>query len=252
MSSLCDLQAGFRTAVLAADETGIAHEIVDDRLGASARLAIYRHHLFTSLTAVLEATYPVVTRLVDRRFFGWVADCYIRAHPPSGPCLFEYGSDFADFLAGLPACAYLPWLADVARLEWAMNAAMHAPDAAPLDADAWRSLTDNDLAQLTIRFDPSVTLLTSAWPVDAVWRANQSGGDGVVDLERGAVHVQVNRVGDDVVFRALTPAAFAFRAALAEGRTLHEAAEQAFEVEPRLVLAAEIRELLDEQVLTSG
>ena len=42
---------------------------------------------------------PVVCRLVDRRFFAYAADPYIRAHPPAGPCLFEYGATFPDFLA---------------------------------------------------------------------------------------------------------------------------------------------------------
>jgi Putative DNA-binding domain len=252
MSSLRELQAGFSAAVLAEDETRIAPEIVDDNLDASARLAVYRHHVFKSLAAALEATYPVITRLVDRRFFGWVADRYIRAHPPAAPCLFEYGADFAEFVAGFPACANLPWLGDVARLEWAMNAALHAPDATPLDADGWRALRPDDLAHLTVRLHPSLTLLASSWPVDAIWRANQPGADGVVDLERGGAHVQVSRLRDDVVFRVLTPASFAFRAALAEGRTLQEAAEQAFDVDSGFDLANELRVLFDEEMLISG
>src|SRR2546425_8674290 len=84
MSSLRELQAGFRAALLAGDERGVAPDVVDDGVNASARLAVYRHHVRTSLTAALEATFPVVCRLVDWRFFGWLADCYVRAHPPAG------------------------------------------------------------------------------------------------------------------------------------------------------------------------
>src|SRR6266446_490509 len=105
MSSLRELQAGFRAALLAGDERGVAPDVVDDGVNASARLAVYRHHVRTSLTAALEATFPVVCRLVDWRFFGWLADCYVRAHPPAGPCLFEYGADLAEFIAAFPACA---------------------------------------------------------------------------------------------------------------------------------------------------
>ena len=176
MSSLRELQAGFRAALLADDERGVAPDVVDDGLSASARLAVYRHHVFTTLTAALEATYPVVCRLVDRRFFGWVADQYVRVRPPAGPCLFEYGADFPEFVAAFPACAHLPWLADVARLE-------------------------------------------------------------------------VRRVDDGVVFRALPPATFALRAALAAGRTLEDAVEQALDTDPAFDLAVEIRALLDEGVL---
>jgi len=249
MSSLRELQTGFRAALLAADERGVAPEVLDDGLSVAARLAVYRHHVLTSLTAALEPTFPVVCRLVDRRFFGWLADRYVRERPPAGPCLFEYGADFADFIAAFPACAHLPWLADVARLEWAMNAALHAPEVATLDANALRAALSAELTQRTFRLEPSLTLLESAWPVDAIWRANQPDGDGTVDLERGRVRLEVRRVGDDVVYRALSPATFAFRAGLAAGGTLEDAAERAVAEDAALDLAGEIRALLDERLV---
>src|SRR5919204_2510686 len=229
MSSLCELQAGFRAALLDEGDASVLSEIADDGLRASARMAVYRHHVFTSLTAALEVTYPVVCRLVDRRFFGWVADRYIRAHLPAGPCLFEYGGDFPAFLAAFPACAHLPWLADVARLEWAMNVALHAPDAVALEPDMVRALEPGALSKLTLRLEPSVTLIESAWPVDAIWRANQPGDDGMVDVSSGAARLQVWRPGDDVVLSALSPATFSFRAALAAGLTLEDAVQRALD-----------------------
>src|SRR3989442_10728188 len=156
MSSLREPQGGFRWALLAGDERGVAPDVVDDGVNASARLAVYRHHVRTSLSAALEATFPVVCRLVDWRFFGWLADCYVRAHPPAGPCLFEYGADLPEFIAAFPACARLPWLADVARLEGAMNVALHAPHALPLGPEALRAPPPPALARLTLRPDPSV------------------------------------------------------------------------------------------------
>lgn len=251
MASLRELQAGFRAAVLDGDEQTIAPHVADDGLTASARLAVYRHHVFISLTAVLEAAYPVVCRLVDRRFFGWAADRYIRAHPPAGPCLFEYGAEFPDFLAAFEACAHLPWLADVARLESAMSVALHAPDAAALDPEVLRTLDPGELAALTLRLEPSLTLVSSRWPVDAIWRANQPGADGVVDLGLGAVQLEVRRLGDDVIFRALPPATFAFRAALVAGGTLEEAVGKALDVTPSFDLASEIRALLDERLFVA-
>ena len=251
MASLRELQAGFRAALLEGDERIIAPHVADDGLTASDRLAVYRHHVFTSLTATLEVAYPVVCRLVDRRFFGWAADRYIRAHPPAGPCLFEYGAGFPDFLAAFEACAHLPWLADVARLEWAMSAAVHAPDAAPLDREVLRALDPGELAALTLRLEPSVTLVASRWPVDAIWRANQPGADGIVDLGLGAAQLEIRRVGDDVVFRALPLATFAFRAALVGGGTLEDALGKALDVAPSFDLAGEIRALLDERLLVA-
>src|SRR5687768_3378885 len=116
MPSLSELQASFRTAMLAVGDATVSERIVEDGISATGRLDVYRHHVLTSLTNVLASIYPVIVRLVDRRFFDYVADQFIRGHPPAGPCLFEYGADFAQFLTTVPACAHLDYLPDVARL----------------------------------------------------------------------------------------------------------------------------------------
>ena len=248
MPPLRELQRDIRAALLG-DDPRAAREVVADGLAPEARLAVYRHHVLTSLTAALEATFPVVVRLVDPRFFRFACDRYVRDAPPAGPCLFEYGATFPDFLAAFEPCRHLAWLPDVARLEWAMNAALHAPDTEALSADTLRALPAGTLETADLALHPSVALLDSPWPVDAVWRANQAGGDGVADLGAGGVHLCVWRLGDEVVFRALPPAAFAFRRALARDGRLAAAVAAALDADPRVDLAALVREALDEAVL---
>jgi hypothetical protein len=245
MPALRELQASVRAAVLGGDERAAAASVRGDGLGAFARLAVYRHHVFASLTAALQSTYPVVARLVDPRFFAYAADRYIRRQPPAGPCLFEYGGGFADFLARFPATAHLAWLPDVARLEWAMNVALHAAEAEPLARERLRALP-------AVELHPSVTLLESAWPIDAIWRAQQAqADDAAVDLDAGGVRLQVWRAEDEVVFRPLAPADFALRRTLARTGALAEAAEAALAVDPGADLVALVRTLLDEQVLVA-
>src|SRR5262245_5520911 len=99
MPALCDLQAAFLSAMFGSEEPQLLETIVGDGLLPAARLQIYRHHVLTTLTDVLQATFPVICRLVDARFFRYVADVYIRQYPPAAPCLFEYGAHFPDFLA---------------------------------------------------------------------------------------------------------------------------------------------------------
>jgi hypothetical protein len=243
MPTLRELQAGFRDALLGGDEHAAAATVRGDGLGAAARLAVYRHHVLASLTAALESTYPVVVRLVDARFFRYAADWYIRVHPPTGPCLSEYGAELGDFLRHFEPSRHLTYLPDVARLEWAMNAALHAPDVEAIAPDAL-------LASSTLALHPSVTLLQSPWPLDTIWRANQPDAeDDAVDLDAGGVLLQVWRADDDVVFRRLSTAEFAFRDALARSGRLDTAAEAALAADPGADLAALIRALLDEQML---
>jgi Putative DNA-binding domain len=58
--TLRELQAAFQRAVQGEPEEAFLAEIADDGLAAAARVDIYRHHVFTTLTDVLTSTYPVV------------------------------------------------------------------------------------------------------------------------------------------------------------------------------------------------
>jgi hypothetical protein len=252
MRTLPELQAGFGSAVLREDARQVSHLIVGDGLTPAARVQVYWNHVFSSLTETLEATYPVVCRLVDRRFFGFAADRYIGSHPPAGPCLFEYGATFPDFLATFPPCAGHPYLPDVARLEWAMNVALHAEEAAPIDPAALGAVPADDVGRLILRFDPSAAWLRSRWPVDRIWQANQAAADpdSVVDLAAGGATLEIRRADDVVALRRLDSSEFAFRAALGLGSTLEMAADTALAEEPGFDVTRALRALLDEALLT--
>jgi hypothetical protein len=252
MLALRELQAEFGRAILREDASGLAEAIAPDGLPPAARVQIYWNHVFSSLTEALEATYPVVCRLVDRRFFGFAADRYIRRHPPAGPCLHEYGADFASFLASFPPCAGHPYLADVARLEWAMNAVLHAEDAPPLDPAALARVPAEAVGGIVFRTDPAAAWFESRWPVDRIWRANQPEADAsVVDLAAGPARLEIRRRDDRVTLRSLEPATFAFRATLASGATLERAADAALAEDPALDLALALRSVLEDGLLTA-
>jgi uncharacterized protein (UPF0276 family) len=251
------LQSEFRGALLGGEDGQpagpLGAEILADGLSPEARLAIYRHHVRTTLASVLKGAYPVVVRLVGDGFFAYAADAFVRRHPPDGPCLFEYGAGFAAFLASFPPCHDLVYLPDVARLEWAMNAALHAPDALAADRERLRGIPAEAISAITLRFDPSVTLLSSAWPIEAIWRANQPGADpeATIDLRSGGACLEIRRLGDDVVWRTLPPAEHAFRGALGAGQTLERAADAALTVDADFDLADALHRLLGEEIVVA-
>jgi len=249
--TLREIEAAFRSALLGGDETLASAAVLGDGLAPGARRQIYRHHVFTTLTAVLQSSYPVICRLVDDRFFRYAADQYIRSHPPTGPCLFEYGVSFPEFLAAFEPCRHLRYLPDVARLEWALHSAIYAEDVAPLDPAQIRGLPEEALSTLTLRLDPSVTFLSSRWPIDRIYRVNQPDADPgiVVDVAVGDVRLEVRRIGDDAVFRVLDRPTYAFRRALAEGQCLEVAAAAALALDESFDLASAVRALFAEHLL---
>jgi hypothetical protein len=252
MLALRELQAAFRGVLLDArdgEPVGpMGAEILADGLSAESRLAVYRHHVLATLTSVLNEAYPVVARLVGEDFFAYAADAFVRRHPPGTPCLFEYGAGFADFVAAFPPCRDLAYLPDVARLEWAMHAALHAEDTRAADLDGLREISPDALGGVTLRVDPSLTLVSSPWPVDVIWRANQPGADSnaTIDLGTGGVRIEIRRLGADVVWRTLPGPDHAFRAALASGRALEASADAALALDADFDLTRALATLFDE------
>jgi len=251
MPALHELQSAFLRALLGPDEPQLLEAVAGDGLLPAARLQIYRHHVLTSLTEVLKATFPVICRLVDERFFRYAADTYIRQYPPEAPCLFEYGAHFPAFLATFPPCRDLVYLADVARLEWALNAALHAEGGAPFDPAELGNIAAPDVAHLTFQFDPSVTLLGSPWPIDRIWRMHQADKevDGSIDLNEGGVYLEIRRWDDDVGFRRLDPTTYMFRTTLAAGQRLAMAAEAALVADQEFDCVAALHDLLADGVV---
>ncbi|HEV2545998.1 MAG TPA: DNA-binding domain-containing protein [Stellaceae bacterium] len=248
---LDEVQAVMRRALLDG-ETGALVPLIEGRELAETQLAIYRNNVFASLTEVLRGTFPAICRLVDDRFFAYAAHEFIRRHPPQRPCLAEYGAEFADFLAGFPPCRELPYIADVARLEWFLNAAVTAGDTAPLTPSALAAIAPEEAPRVVLRFDPSLGFLASPWPIDRIWEANRPGGDdgAAIELAAGGVHLEIRRRDGAVVFQSLDRATFAFRQALGEGETLETASARALGVNAEFDLTGAFSDLFREAVVT--
>jgi Putative DNA-binding domain len=214
--------------------------------GMTERLWIYRHHYETSLVEALKAIYPAICRLVDERFFEYAAHEYVRANPPRRPCLHEYGEGFPQFLAGFPPCRKLVYLADVARLEWRINAALHAPAEPPLAPGAFRGIGPEEFPRLVFHLLPSAGYLESAWPVDRIWL----GEEEVVDLGEGGCRLEIRQRGEEVVFARLDEPQFTLRRALAAGHRMENALATALATDPLFDLALALRQLLEEGLVT--
>lgn len=243
---LRELQAALVAGLLNGDTESLRDLVAGDGLGAHARLQIHRNHTFITLREALAATYPVVCRLVGEEFFAALARAYVAVHPPTRPCLFEYGPDFGDFIASFEPARPVPYLADVARFEWALNEAYHAPTLPPLEASGLVALASGEPAELHLTVQPSLRIVRSPYPVNLIWAANQSGmGEPeAVDLGEGGSAFLIHRKGDAVAFLRIGAGDAALLSALAAGSSLGPAAEAALAAQPSHDLAAALRLIL--------
>ncbi len=234
MPSIESIQAEMTAAIICGNLLDASRVIAGDGLDPERRLAIHRHHYVITMIEALGATFPVIKRVLGERVFAQAAQWFICVSPPASPCLFEYGEEFVAFIASHPSAAALAHVGDVARFEWAINRAYHAPDVAmPPAPDVPASLAGKLVAVVA----PHVALIESSFPLAAIWEAHQGDEAAPAPLDGGGVRLAVFRRGLDVLWRALGPGEAALLAALRAGRPLAIAFDQAVVAEAGFDLA---------------
>jgi hypothetical protein len=240
MPTLHEVQRAVYRSLVERDDGAAATYVRSEGLPPAARLAVYRNTFFGSLSNALRLSYPAVHRLVGAEFFEAATQKFIEDAPPRSAYLDEYGGAFSNFLAQLPAAASVAYLPDVARLEWAVSRAIHAPDAAPLDAAALLRVASGDHDHVSFVPHPSVGLVRASYPVDAIWRAvleQDDTGLDAIDLDDSPIWLLVQRIATGIDVQRLSEPEWRFTKALCEGQPLQEAIELASGVDVSTRLA---------------
>lgn len=249
---LADLQSRFAGAVLAA-RLSVPDDVRRDRASPSERrFAVYRNNVKASLAAALAARFPVVQRLVGDEFFTAMAVVFVERHPPRSPVLAEYGASFALFLERFEPAADLPYLPDIARLEWARHVAFHGGDAAPIDIGPLAALSPEQIGTTILGLHPTAAVIRSAWPIVSLWTTNAHD-----DTPRAPAAdwtgetALVTRPHLDVLVHRLPSGADTMMAALAGGIALGAAAEAAAQAQQGFDLPATLSMLFGAGAITT-
>ena len=237
---LRDTQIALATSLLAGDDDAAASRIRAGKLSARRRLEIYRHNVYSNLRGTLKDIYPVVVAIVGDAFFHHAADLFVQTTPSRSGDLNQFGSEWAAFLGAYPHARELPYLPDVARLEWAWHEAFHAgetPTTPAFDLARLAAVAPEKHGALCFDLHPSVRLLKSEFPVLRIWEVNQPGYDGEIEVnwDVPAETLLIRRDADDGVSVLIEPigaAEHAFLHALQRSVTLDAAAEEALAIDP--------------------
>ncbi len=215
---------------------------------AGRRFDVYRNNVAVSLTEALGTGFPAIAKLLGDENFNNIAGVFLRQSPPQSPMMMHYGAGFPDFLRGFEPLAHLGYLGDVADLELALRRSYHAADATPISPDALAAIPPEDLGSVRFHFAPSVELISSPWPVHAIWAFNMQDGPKPDAIAQDVI---VLRPEFDPQPHALAPGDMACLVALRNGDTLGAAAERGTEAQESFDLGALLGLLLSGNALTS-
>lgn len=241
MLALPDTQARMMDALLSRGDPAAAAALVrPTALPAARRLAIYRNNHVQNLVAALGAVYPVIRRLVGDAFFRQAAKACIGVHRSRSGDLHDFGGEFPVFLRAYQPAAPLPYLPDVAALEWAVHRAYHEAELPALALARLAEVPPAAQPGLRLVLQPSARFVCSPYPVLQIWQANQPGEDdaSTISLDGDGVHLLVVQRALEIEFVLLDAVEYGWLAALAEGMGLGQASARAFDLDPAFDLAS--------------
>lgn len=210
--------------------------IKKNHLAPVAQLAIYRGSVQGSLTAILQATFPVCCRLVGEAYFKQLAKAFIEKTPHDQPDMTHYGQSFAAFIETALPKHQLCYLADVAALEWACHLALNGSIVPKLDHVALREVSEAQQANLKFALYQQSTLIYSSYPIWRIWKSNQDDyqGDEQVSLAEGETHLLVHRREKTLCLTPLTEQAFKMLTYFATGNTFLTVCQKCYEEYPTI------------------
>ncbi len=241
--SLKELQRAFLGALIAPDTEDAVLELLNGDAACNRnRLLQYRASLARSWHKGLSTVYPVLCELVGEDFFTELAREY------SCACLSHYGEltlsghAMSDLLRAWPPCSPYPYLADIARLEWAIHRAYFSADARSLAPEDWLQYDPDVLRNSRFALHPSVQMVSSEWNIADIWYACQFAEPFESQaVARRAQHVIVARPRWIPVVLPALRSAIAALDALLRGGTLGEAIGVATACDGQFDLAANWR-----------
>ncbi|MBY0579012.1 MAG: DNA-binding domain-containing protein [Burkholderiales bacterium] len=220
------------------------NQVICPNYSAESAVGVYRNNYRGNLRGALAIAYPVIQKIVGQNFFAMMAKKFIENHPSHSGNLHRYGAAFGDFICALEPG--LPYLADVARLEWACHLAYYAQDADPLDLARLAQVVPEQYESLRLPVHPSCGIVKSRYPITAIWHAHQPGmpADFRINLDDGPTIALVSREEDEVRVRALQEADALWLHSIRAGIPLGVATFSTLECYPNFDLQAALLNLL--------
>lgn len=191
------------------------------------RFNIYRNNYYVAVINVLKERFPVTERIVGEEFFKATAREFVQRSPPRGQSNLGYGRQFSKFLESFPPVSDLPYLSDVARLEWARFEAAIAPEQPSVTSEDFSAVDPAHAARVGFELHAAVSTLASRHPIYDIWRTNHEDEQvhALADA-RGGQSVLITRSASGIEVYPISTGAVDFIAALMSGLALGEALER--------------------------
>jgi hypothetical protein len=220
-----------RTLWRRGDEPALRLWLRESAERAGQGLAAYRGNAAAIAERALAVAFPTVCQLIGDESFDSLARALWKRFPPQRGDLAQFGDALPAWIELDPQLASEPYLADVARVDWAVHAIEQAADVEQPPVGLGL-LGELDPSHLRVRLRPGLALVASKWPVVAIWQAHRRNHEDRFVGVRAAFAAQkqetalITRDGWRAEVEAVDAPTAAFTAALQRDASLADALEK--------------------------
>ncbi len=151
---------------------------------AAQLLQLYRNNFIVSLTEMLEAVFPITLGLVGDEFFQQLTKSYILETPLPEASIENYGRQLPQFIGQCPQTQSLPYLADIAQLEWNLEQAKSCTEKAAFPFQQLAEVDQSRQGDIRFSLTPQAFLMRSEHPIFSIWKAVSSNNFEGLDMSQ--------------------------------------------------------------------
>ena len=225
------------------------------------RLSVYQNNYFASLNEVLTDIFPSIVKLVGEDFFKALAQKYWQAQPPSSSVLLTTAESFPSFLQEEPTLQTLPYIADIARLDYFYNQTYYAHEQEAVTAETLSEIPPTELAEHQLELQRSLIIFESKFAIFDVWQWHSSNDENSANNTSGSEqeHISYDEQQTVLLFQHqntveifnIDPAFQKFLVTLQSGASLNEALHSAVEVDCEFNATEAVSFLVSYQLIVS-
>ncbi|MBS2016528.1 MAG: putative DNA-binding domain-containing protein [Deltaproteobacteria bacterium] len=206
----------------------IAAEIAagNERLSPVEQVDIYREQFFLRHVDALREDFRSLEHLLGDDDFEALARAYLAAFPPTSYTLRDLGASMERFVRTQEPWSKDPFVADLARTEWAFVEAFDGPDSPAFDPSVLASATEDQWPGARIVFQNAMRRIALEHPAHD-YRLAVKKEEAPARPEPAPTWVVVYRGKENLQFIDVERDAFELLEELARGTALGEACERA-------------------------
>jgi len=213
-------------------ETILADAPCVETIIPSQNMRIYQNNVIATLLGMLQAIYPLITQLVGKEFFRYLANEYINQYPSCSGNLHEYGEYLKDLLAGHEAIQHLLYLPEVAEFEWICHRLQFAATHEALNLNNFKTISPEIYDQLHFILHPASELKYFQYPILRIIDLCKLETAEKLDVDHQPIHLLILRAELDIELIPLTLGEYTFLTAIRDHANLADAVDAAIAIDP--------------------